>query len=111
MARNYGNSGTGEGRGMSAALLLEMSAEATRDPPIAAALDHFDAPLREAIVDWLTRSPETGGHGLPPDVAPARPLILQCLVEGLTVRESGGPRTGRAQPGQDPPRCAPGPRR
>src|SRR3546814_1693576 len=58
MARNYGNSGTGEGRGMSAALLLEMSAEATRDPQIAAALDHFDATLRAAIVDWLTRSPE-----------------------------------------------------
>src|SRR3546814_18288534 len=71
MARNYGNSGTGEGRGMSAALLLEMSAEATRDPPIAAALDHFDATLREAIVDCLTRSPASGGHGLPPDLPPA----------------------------------------
>src|SRR3546814_13067254 len=97
MARNYGNSGTGEGRGMSAALLLEMSAEATRDPQIAAALDHFDATLRAAIVAWLTRSPETGGHGLPPDVAPARALILQSLGEGLEVRETREAHIDRAQ--------------
>src|SRR3546814_12326028 len=75
-----------------------MSAEATRDPQIAAALDHFDATLRGAIVDWLTRSPETGGHGLPPDVTPARALILQCLVEGLKVRETREPNLDRAQP-------------
>src|SRR3546814_18060726 len=73
-----------------------MSAEATRDPQIAAALDHFDATLRGAIVDWLTRSPETGGHGLPPDVAHARALILQCLVEGLKVRETREPNLARA---------------
>src|SRR3546814_12833124 len=97
MARNYGNAGTGEGRGMSAALLLEMSAEATRDPQIAAALDHFDATLREAIVDWLTRSPETGGHGLPPAVPPARALLLQCLAAGRKVRATREPTLSRTQ--------------
>src|SRR3546814_2495832 len=86
---------------MSAALLLEMSAEATGDPQIAAALDHFDATLREAIRDWLTRSPETGGHGLPQVVAPARALILQCPVEGLKVREAREPNLDRTQLAQE----------
>jgi len=97
LARNYGHSDADDGRGMSAALLLEMSAEATRDPQIAAALDYFDATMRKAIGDWLTRSPEAGGHGLPRDAAPARALLLQCLVEGLKVRETREPDLDRAQ--------------
>ena len=93
LADNYGRAHV---RGMSAALLLEMSAEATRDPQIAAALDHFDATLRGALQGWLSLDREAGGHGLPAAIVPARALILQCLVEGLKVRETREPALDRA---------------
>ena len=96
LADNYGRSRISDGRGMNAALLLEMSAEATRDPQIAAALDHYDDTLRTAIVDWLVRSKRDGGHGLPAEAAPARALILQCLFEGLKLRETREPQLDRA---------------
>ena len=70
MAQNYGRSGAREGKGRNAALLLEISAEATRDPQVAAALDHFDVTLRGALVDWLTRDRSAGGHALPAASAP-----------------------------------------
>ena len=70
MAQNYGRSCASEGKGMNAALLLEISAEATRDPQVAAALDHFD-------------------------VTPGRALLLQCLFEGLKLRETREPELDR----------------
>src|SRR3546814_826615 len=82
MVANYGRASTDHGRGMNAALLLEMSAEATRDPQIAAALYHYDATLRAALVDWLVRHRTSGGRSIPAASAPARALLLQCLFEG-----------------------------
>ena len=81
--------------GMNAALLLEISAEATRDPQIAAALDDYDATVRQALRDWLVRDAESGGHGLPADLAPRRALMLQCLFEGLKLRETREPGLDR----------------
>src|SRR5690606_27501380 len=75
-------------RGINPALLLEMSAEATRNPTIAGALDSFDTVLRKALSDWLSDSQENGGLGLPADLAPSRALMLQLLFEGLKVRET-----------------------
>ncbi|QIK81691.1 TetR/AcrR family transcriptional regulator [Lysobacter sp. HDW10] len=95
MADNYGRTRTLDSRGMNAALLLEMSAEATRDPQIAAALDHYDTTLRAALIDWLVRGKQTGGHELPADAARARALILQCLFEGLKLRETREPQLDR----------------
>ena len=95
MVDNYGRSCIADGRGMNAALLLEMSAEATRDPQIAAALDHYDSTLRTALVDWLSRSKQTGGHELPASVGRERALILQCLFEGLKIRETREPDLDR----------------
>lgn len=95
MADNYGRACISDGRGMNSALLLEMSAEATRDPQIAAALDHYDTTLRAALVDWLVRGKQAGGHGLSADIAPARVLILQCLFEGLKLRETREPQLDR----------------
>src|SRR5690606_28306115 len=83
-------------RGMSPALLLEMSAEATRDPSIAAALDGFDTVLRKVMTEWLSESPENGGLGLSADLAPSRALMLQLLFEGLKVRETREPELDRA---------------
>jgi len=96
MVQNYGRSCADEAKGMNAALLLEMSAEATRDPQIAAALDRYDATVRAALVDWLTRGGETGGHDVPAAGAPGRALLLQCLFEGLKLRETREPDLDRS---------------
>ncbi|MGO1542041.1 MAG: TetR/AcrR family transcriptional regulator [Luteimonas sp.] len=94
IADNYARSCNAR-RGMNAALLLEISAEATRDPQIAAALDDYDATVRQALCDWLARDPATGGHGLPTDLALRRTLMLQCLFEGLKLRETREPGLDR----------------
>lgn len=77
--------------GLSPALILEMSAEATRDSKIAAALASFDAAVRTDIVGLLTRSKGKGGYGLSKEIAPVRALMVQCLVEGLKVRATREP--------------------
>ena len=96
MADGYGRTHCDQGRGMNAALLLEISAEATRDPQIAAALDDYDATVREALREWLAREPDAGGHGLSAGLARQRALILQCLIEGLKLRETREPHLDRA---------------
>jgi len=95
MVQNYGRSCSAEAKGMNAALLLEMSAEATRDPQIAAALDRYDATVRAALVDWLTRGSEAGGHDVSATAAPGRALLLQCMFEGLKLRETREPHLDR----------------
>ncbi len=95
MIDNYGRACISDGRGMNSALLMEMSAEATRDPQIAAALDHYDTTLRTGLIDWLMRDKQAGGHELPADLAPARALLLQCLFEGLKLRETREPQLDR----------------
>lgn len=88
-----GCSGCGPGKipGLSPALILEMSAEATRNPKIAAALATFDNAVRADIIDLLSRGKDNGGYGLPKDIAPARAMMIQCLVEGLKVRATREP--------------------
>ena len=76
---------------INAALLLEMSAEATRDPQIGAALAAFDVAIRTGLSDWLARSEDLGGYGLSADDAEAGALMLVCLIEGLKVREAREP--------------------
>ncbi|HEY8329171.1 MAG TPA: TetR/AcrR family transcriptional regulator [Rhodanobacter sp.] len=95
MIARFGTACAHQEHGMNAALLLEISAEATRDATVAAALDEFDTTLRAGLTEWLTRSPDTGGHGLPAKLAPPRALLLQCLVEGLKVREAREPDLDR----------------
>lgn len=80
---------------MSSALFLEMSAEATRDPQVAAALRRFDDAVRSELSEWLARSERRGGHGLPAGVARERVLLLLCLVEGLNVRKAREPDLDR----------------
>ena len=71
---------------MNAALFLEMSAEATRDPAIAAALRVSDQEVRNELSQWLSASVERGGKGLPLKLARLRAITLQCFMEGLAVR-------------------------
>lgn len=70
---------------MNAALFLEMSAEATRDPQIAAALRCSDEAMRGDLVAWLSRPDADGGIGLPREVAQTRAFVLQTFVKGLAM--------------------------
>ena len=79
------------------ALVLEMSAEATRDPTIAQAIGASDRQTRAALVDWLTRPPAAGGLGLDPAAAASRALLLQCQFDGLAVRTVREPELDRAE--------------
>ncbi|MEX2122929.1 MAG: TetR/AcrR family transcriptional regulator [Woeseia sp.] len=96
IVRSFGERERCDEKSMSAALFLEMSAEATRDPQIAAALSRFDATIRSEVASWLRRSREDGGYGLPDDITPARALMLVCLIEGLNVREAREPALDKA---------------
>lgn len=71
---------------MNAALFLEMSAEATRNPVIAHALIDSDHQLRSEISKWLSAAPAIGGKGLPKTIAQQRAITFQCFMEGLAVR-------------------------
>ena len=92
----YGNAAPDDRRRLSAALLLELSAEATRDAQIAGAVRHFDSELRSALTSWLMRPLDEGGYGLSPDAAQRRALMLQVVFEGLKLREAREPDLDRA---------------
>lgn len=72
-------------RQMNAALFLEMSAEASRNPELAAALAASDAEIRKEIASWLQAPIDEGGKGLPPDLATTRGMAMQCFMEGLVI--------------------------
>lgn len=92
VAEKYGSA---DQHGVSSALFLEMSAEATRDAQIGTAVQEFDATLRMDIRAWLSRDKALGGRGLPYDSTGARALMLQCLIEGVRVRETREPGLDR----------------
>ena len=92
LAEGCGTCGASQAQRLSPALFLEMSAEATRDPKIAAALNAFDAAVRGDIAAWLGRDREHGGYSLPENLSPARALMLQCLIDGLKVRAAREPK-------------------
>lgn len=71
---------------MSAILHLEISAEASRDPQIAEALEKYDVEVCSELASWLSRSTDAGGCGLPTELAQARAFLLVALIEGLKAR-------------------------
>lgn len=75
----------------SAALFLELTAEATRDPEIAAATHASDKVFRADLASWFARSAAEGGLGVPQDQVGTRVLILQSLIEGLAMRAISQP--------------------
>lgn len=77
--------------GTNAALFLEMSAEATRVPEIAAATRASDRRTREEFKAWLARPAGDGGLGLTPQEAEAHALLMQIVVDGLAVRSAREP--------------------
>lgn len=76
----------------SAALFAEITAEGTRNPRIAEALQQSDRAGREGIADWLReredRQPASEAAG---DDVELRALLLQCLAEGLVIRAARQP--------------------
>ena len=77
---------SGDASVMNAPLFLEMSAEATRAPEIARAIEASDALTRDDFEKWLSRGREKGGMGIAKDAARGRAILMQCLIEGLVVR-------------------------
>lgn len=74
-------------RTMNAALFAEMSAEATRSPVLAAALQASDLVLRDEMGKVFSAAvAQRGGKALPPEMAQSRALALQCFVEGMAIR-------------------------
>lgn len=88
--------GSDRERRMNPALFLETSAEATRDPQVAAAIRASDGILRTEFRAWLARDKAEGGFGLAPARAPEVALLLQCVVDGLEVRRAREPELDRA---------------
>ena len=68
------------------ALLLEIGAQATRDPRIGAAVAHSDRAAAEALGDWLRQITRSRGLDLDDAGIRARGLALQCLFDGLAMR-------------------------
>jgi len=84
-----------ENKLMDAALYLEITAQAARDPQIAEALQVYDAMVCSEFSDWLCRRVEEGGYGLPRSIAPSRALMLLSLIEGVKLRGPRGPSFDR----------------
>jgi TetR/AcrR family transcriptional repressor of uid operon len=80
---------------MNSALYLEITAQATRDPQIAEALQRYDAMVCSELSDWLCRDEEQGGYGLPRSIASTRALMLLCMIEGVKLRGPRGPKFDR----------------
>jgi AcrR family transcriptional regulator len=68
------------------ALLLEIGAQATRDPRIAAALTASDRAAAEALAQWLRAVTRQRGLELDEAGVRAQGLALQCLFDGLAMR-------------------------
>lgn len=83
--------------GLSAALYLEMSAEATRDGKVAAALEHADTVIRDDLRAWLARPASEGGRGLARDRAEANAMLMQVMFQGLAVLSARDPHVDPTQ--------------
>ena len=81
---------------MNAALFLEMTAEATRDPRVAEVTRAADEVVRARLQEALRRSARAAGRELDAATAERRVLALQCVIEGLLVRAVRQPDLDRA---------------
>lgn len=77
---------TADKRLMNAALLMEMSAEASRNPALAESLRQSDKEIRMEITAWLCEAFSDLGKELAPALPETRAIALQCFMEGLAVR-------------------------
>ena len=71
--------------GFDAALFLEVSAEATRDPDIAAVVAAQEPDIRLDFEALVRRSAEAAGRALDDDAVRRRTVVVRCLVDGLVL--------------------------
>lgn len=71
---------------MSPALMLEMTAEATRDPQIARALADADRVTGADLDSWLDKAARRNGNDASSRQVEARSFLLRCLLGGLALR-------------------------
>ncbi|GMU44083.1 MAG: TetR/AcrR family transcriptional regulator [Xanthomonadales bacterium] len=76
----------GEDTWMNAALFLETSAQATRDPAVASALAAADADIREHFLAWMRAQAQAQAASVDEADLRARALALQSFIEGLAIR-------------------------
>ena len=71
---------------MSPALMLEMTAEASRDPQIGKALAESDRVTGRDFNAWLTQTARSQGQEPAREDVNARAFALRCLIGGLAIR-------------------------
>ncbi|HEX4025816.1 MAG TPA: TetR/AcrR family transcriptional regulator [Steroidobacteraceae bacterium] len=71
---------------MNAALMLELTAEAARDPEIAQIVRSKDQTVNQELVQAVQRAARADGVHLTAAAAYMRAVVLQCMVEGLACR-------------------------
>jgi AcrR family transcriptional regulator len=71
---------------MSPALMLEMTAEATRDPQIAQALADADRVTGADLDTWLDKAARRNGSDASSRQIEARSFLLRCVLGGLAIR-------------------------
>lgn len=90
----------GDAGAVSPALLLELAAQATRDPQIAAAVARSDRAGAAALRRWMAASDRARGLAADDAGVRARTLALQCLFEGLAMRVAKDPELELVQVGR-----------
>lgn len=80
---------------MNAPLFLEISAEATRDPDIAAAVQEADQLIKDHLLEAMQRAVPSKAIYADPRRANARILLLMSVVEGLASRTCRDPQLDR----------------
>jgi len=91
IARSFGDAASTAQRQTHPALFLEISAEASRDAVIGAAVRSSDQVLDAEFHAWLGRTKHEGGLGIAASRTELVALLLQCLWEGMKVREARQP--------------------
>ena len=85
-----------EQAGLDPGLLLEIAAEASRDPAIRETMREVDNAVQSRIEDWLGRPVAQGGLGIAPEEVPPRALMLRFVIDGLKMRQAYDPDLDRA---------------
>lgn len=81
---------------LNAALMLELTAESTRDVELAQFIRGHDRAVSKSLAARLQREAQARGTHLSAAESQGRALILQCVVEGLASRAVRDPTLRRA---------------
>ena len=76
----------GDDPAMNAALMLELTAEAARDPEILEVVRSKDRVITQELTQAVQRAARADGRQFSTAAASGRAMLLQCLFEGLAFR-------------------------